>query len=102
MFKRRDLENQVSKIPNKILWCKNCTMSNQRPRIIFDENGICSACKYYEYKKTINWKTRESELVELLDLHRSKDNSWDVVDSWRAKHLWKKKGNKWQLKNQIK
>ena len=79
MFKRSDLEKQVSKIPNKVLWCKNCTMSNQRPRIIFDENGICSACKYYEYKKTINWKTRESELVELLDLHRSKDNSWDVI-----------------------
>lgn len=48
MFKKGNLEKQISKILSKILWCKNCTMSNQRPRIIFDENGICSACKYYE------------------------------------------------------
>ena len=25
----------------KIVYCKNCTMSNQRPRIQFNEEGIC-------------------------------------------------------------
>ena len=49
-FKRSDLEKQVNKIPKNVLWCKNCLISNQRPRIIFDEEGICSACKYNEYK----------------------------------------------------
>jgi len=35
-------------------------------------------------------------------LEIKQEHFWDVVDSWRAKHLWEKKGNKWQLKNQIK
>ena len=38
----------------------------------FDKNNICSACNYHEYKKSINWKKRESEFLKLLDTHRSK------------------------------
>lgn len=79
MFKKSNLEKQIDKIPNKVLWCKNCTMSNQRPRIIFDDKGICSACKYYEYKKTVDWNKRENELEQLLNKHRSQNNSWDVI-----------------------
>ena len=26
----------------------------------------------------------------------------DVVDAWKPKHLWSKKGNKWELKHPIK
>jgi hypothetical protein len=44
---------------NKVVFCKKCVISNQRPRIIFDKNGICSACNYLEYKKSINWEKRE-------------------------------------------
>ena len=25
----------------------------------------------------------------------------DIIDSWRSKHIWKKEGNSWKLKNQI-
>ena len=79
MFKRGNLEKQITEIPKNVEWCVNCTMSNQRPRIIFDEKGICSACKYYEYKKTVNWKKREKELNLLLEQHRSNNNDWDVI-----------------------
>ena len=44
MFKRSDLEQQISKVPKKVIWCKTCTMSNQRPKIIFNDQGICSGC----------------------------------------------------------
>ena len=64
----------------KIVYCKNCTMSNQRPRIQFNEEGICSACVYHNYKnQVIDWDKREKELEELCDKHRSKDGSWDVI-----------------------
>ena len=66
-FKKSGLEKQVSKIPKKVLWCKKCVISNQRPRIIFDSSGICSGCKNQEKKKNINWERREKELIELLD-----------------------------------
>ena len=73
------LDKQIKDIPKKVLWCKNCCISNQRPRIIFDENQICSACKHASYKENINWKNREEQLLRLLEKHRSKDGKWDVI-----------------------
>ena len=64
----------------KIEFCKQCVISNQRPRILFNEEGICGPCLYAECKKTlIDWDKRERELEILCDKHRSKDGSWDVV-----------------------
>ena len=73
------LDKQIKYIPKKILWCKRCCISNQRPRIIFDNNQICSACKFSDYKNSIDWNKRETELLKLLDKHRSKNSSWDVI-----------------------
>ncbi len=79
-FERANLEKQVHKLPSAIQWCKKCVMSNQRPRVIFDNNGVCSGCHNSEYKNTkINWDHREQELKSLLDKHRSNDGSWDVI-----------------------
>jgi N-acetyl sugar amidotransferase len=67
-------------LPEKVLFCKKCVMSNQRPRITFDENGVCSACNFAEFKKNkFDWNQRENELVALLDKHRRNDGSYDVL-----------------------
>lgn len=66
-------------LPSEVKYCKKCTISNQRPRITFDENGICSACNYAEFKHTLDWKQRELELKELCDKHRKNDGSYDVI-----------------------
>lgn len=67
-------------LPSEVKFCKKCTISNQRPRIIFDEEGICSACHYAEFKRSkIDWKKREDELVDLLDKHRRNDGRYDVI-----------------------
>ena len=50
-----------------------------RPRITFDEKGVCSACRFAEKKKDTDWKAREKELQILCDEHRSHDGSFDVV-----------------------
>ena len=68
------------KLPLEVKYCVKCVISNQRPRISFDENGVCSACHFAEKKKTgIDWAQRERELVELLDRHRSKTGAHDVI-----------------------
>jgi len=75
-----NLEVQVHKLPKEIKYCKKCVISNQRPRIVFDEEGVCSACRFSHYKyNVVDWKKREEELVKLLDKHRRNDGSWDVV-----------------------
>ncbi len=80
-------------LPEKVIFCKRCVMSNQRPStspelvkkdtridtVGFDDDGVCHACKYLEIKKRIDWKEREEKLVQLLDKHRRKDGHWDVV-----------------------
>ncbi|AXR69295.1 N-acetyl sugar amidotransferase [Leptospira mayottensis] len=67
-------------LPEKVIFCKKCTISNQRPRITFDEHGICSACNFAEYKRTkIDWKQREEELIELCKKYKKKNGEYDVI-----------------------
>ena len=54
--------------------------TNQRPRIIFDDQGVCNACRYWERKShIIDWNIREKELEDLCDRFRRKDGRYDVV-----------------------
>tara|TARA_Y100000389_G_C17400688_1_gene485151 strand:- start:122 stop:1282 length:1161 start_codon:yes stop_codon:yes gene_type:complete len=71
--------NKKYNLPEKVIFCKKCVISNQRPKIVFDEEGVCSACRYFEYKKTIDFKQRENELIELCNKYRSSDHSYDCV-----------------------
>lgn len=77
---RKPLERQLAELPQEILFCKKCVMSNQRPRIVFDEKGVCSACRFSETKEaSIDWKEREEQLVELLDANRRDDGWFDCI-----------------------
>jgi N-acetyl sugar amidotransferase len=68
------------RLPTEIKFCRKCTISNQRPRITFDENGVCSACNFAEYKRSqIDWDARERELIELCDRHRKGNGEYDVI-----------------------
>ena len=76
---KHDVLNKY-KLPEQVLFCKKCTMSNQRPRISFDEHGVCSACKFAEHKqKHTDWEEREKELIELCDRHRKGNGQYDVL-----------------------
>lgn len=66
-------------LPRDVAFCKKCVVSNQRPRISFDSEGVCSACRFQEYKKGIDWSARDSELSALLDRYRSKNGQHDVI-----------------------
>ena len=81
-------------LPENVVFCKKCVMSNQRPAstiefkhtieskkttMHMDDDGICDACRTAEQKDSIDWGMRESELIELLNKHRSKDGSYDCL-----------------------
>jgi len=99
-------------LPEEVQFCRKCVVSNQRPSstvefknvnrktaIHFDEDGICSACRYHELKDNeIDWPAREKELVALLDRHRRDDGHYDVIvpgsggkDSMYVSHVLKYK-----------
>ena len=74
------LDKQFDYIPREVVFCKNCVVSNQRPRTRFNEQGICSACQWaYEKDYVVDWQKREHELETLLDHYRSTNGSYDVV-----------------------
>ena len=64
----------------KVVYCKKCVMSNQRPMVHFNDDGVCGQCLYGQYKRTIvDWDKREKELEELCSKYRKEDGSWDVI-----------------------
>lgn len=80
MLFNKTLDRQLEKRPKEVKYCSKCVVSNQRPRITFDENGVCSACNYaYLKHNVIDWKKRDQMLSELLDKYRSKDGSYDCI-----------------------
>ena len=66
MIEKRDVQTLYG-LPEEVSFCKKCTISNQRPRITFDEHGVCSACRFAEFKReSIDWDGREKELADVL------------------------------------
>lgn len=60
--------------------CKKCLMLSTRPRLQYDENGVCSACNWAEEKRTVvDWNARQKELQDLCDKYRRQDGAFDVI-----------------------
>ena len=67
----------------KIIYCKKCLMPNSRPRVVFDAEGVCNACRYAEEKwKNVNWDERKKEFLDLIGPYRSKNGYWDCIVPW--------------------
>lgn len=81
-------------LPEKIIFCKKCVESNQRflgsvqhkitkdeikDTALFDKEGVCLSCRYYEEKEKTDWKLKEKELMDVLDRHRRNDGHYDVL-----------------------
>lgn len=70
-------------LPEKVLFCSRCVISNQRPSstveflssveeekrtIKFDSDGVCDACLYHDAKEGgIDWHEREQDLIQLSE-----------------------------------
>ena len=118
-FQQSKLNNGDAKLEaffglsKEVKFCKRCLISNQRPSssvefknkgqakitIDFDENSVCSACKFQDIKDNIvNWKDRENQLKELCEVYRDKNSRYDCLvpasggkDSIYTAHLLKYK-----------
>ncbi|MFV3077872.1 N-acetyl sugar amidotransferase [Niveispirillum fermenti] len=82
-------------LPSSVQFCTRCVISNQRPgsvvefrndpaarkpSILFDEQGVCSACRYADIKAAeIDWEQREHELRRLCDRFRSRTGAYDCI-----------------------
>lgn len=68
-------------------YCARCLYpENARPTIIFDDEGVCSGCRYHESRSKqldIDWKEREAIFVQILDeakrMAKERGNSHDCI-----------------------
>lgn len=62
-------------------YCANCLMPETRPRISFNDNGVCNACSWAEEKKTkIDWDSRWKELEFLCEQYKQRNkNKFDCI-----------------------
>jgi N-acetyl sugar amidotransferase len=101
-------------LPSKVIFCRECVMSNQRPQsyveflhdkskkgakyLQIEEDGLCSPCKVWKINNTMDWGKRHKELLQLLDKHRKGNGEYDCLvpgsggkDSGFVSHLLKYK-----------
>jgi N-acetyl sugar amidotransferase len=114
LAKKHDVRETYFGLPAEVKFCQRCVISNQRPSstvefkhqrdekkqvIGFDEEGICSACRFQEQKEAgIDWREKEQQLEALLSRFRRRDGGYDVIvpgsggkDSAYTAHLLKYK-----------
>ena len=78
----------------EIKFCRRCTYSNQKPTsekeykhkkntkkttLLFNIEGVCSACKVLERKEEIDWELRKYKLKKLCDKYRSRNGKYDCL-----------------------
>ena len=62
-----------------IRYCKLCVTPNTRPRMLFNNDGICSACLNQQKSKNIDWGKRRKEFLEIVKEIKSKKNNYDCI-----------------------
>jgi N-acetyl sugar amidotransferase len=64
--------------------CKKCLTPNSRPRVVFDAEGVCNACRNAEEKDKIDWAAREREFINLIAPLRARNTTgtYDCIVPW--------------------
>ena len=61
-------------------YCKRCVLPDTKPGVVFDEEGICSACRSVERKHKIDWSARADKLRKICDdIRGTNGNGYDCI-----------------------
>jgi N-acetyl sugar amidotransferase len=66
----------------RVRYCSRCVMPDSRPRIVFDPDGVCNACRNADEKASIDWARRREEFLALIEPYRSRRGDWDCIVPW--------------------
>ena len=66
----------------RVRHCRTCLMPNTRPRIGFDREGICNACRNAEAKARVDWSARRVEFLDYVARCRARGGSYDCIVPW--------------------
>lgn len=67
---------------NEVRYCSACLMPDTRPRIVFDDEGVCNACRNAETKEQIDWDARRAEFLDYVARYRPAEGPYDCIVPW--------------------
>ena len=56
-------------------FCKTCLYPDSKPDLVFDEEGVCAACRNFASRRQVDWEQRRRDFLELMETYRSRDGS---------------------------
>jgi len=76
-----------------VTYCRLCITPDTRPNVVFDADGVCSACRNVATKPAIDWTERERQFRDvvaaakaratgydcLIPVSGGKDSTWQVI-----------------------
>jgi N-acetyl sugar amidotransferase len=66
---------KTANVNEHIRYCARCVLPETKPDLFIDEEGVCSACRYFEKRPDTDWNKRQHEFLDLVAQYRSKDGS---------------------------
>lgn len=63
----------------EMIRCTRCLYPRSKPDLHFDSEGVCSACRNYENRPTIDWNARKRELVNVLSDIKPNGSGYDCI-----------------------
>lgn len=60
-------------------YCVRCIMPDTKPDLLIDEEGVCSACRAYDLRATVDWDERGRQLEAILARYRNRASNWDCI-----------------------
>ena len=62
-----------------LIYCTNCVMPSTKPDLQFDGQGVCSACRNYQARETVDWDARRVELQHIVSRFKGDGTHWDCI-----------------------
>lgn len=56
-------------------YCRTCLQPDTRPNILFNSEGVCPACDYFESLKNVDWHERYQSLMEIVQFGKANNAS---------------------------
>jgi len=64
----------------ELKFCKTCLFPESKPDLLFDDEGICSACNASKNKDLgIDWKKRENDFFQIINKYKKEGAGYDCL-----------------------
>lgn len=60
-------------------YCTKCLYPETKPDLVFDEQGICSACNAFTSRENIDWASREEQFKKLVARAKGSSFGYDCI-----------------------